>query len=98
MTVLAAEAKASTSLVLRMTRAILGHAPIGEYYSRFLPDEDPACPCGEAALETRDHILNHCRRRGEDYFHGPARTLPALIRFLERFPWAFSFRPKDGVG
>ena len=81
-----------------MTRAILGHAPIGEYYSRFLPDEDPACPYGEAALETRDHILNHCRRRGVDYFYGPARTLPALIRFLERFPWAFSFRPKDGVG
>ncbi|KJA25422.1 hypothetical protein HYPSUDRAFT_199940, partial [Hypholoma sublateritium FD-334 SS-4] len=91
-------AKASTSLVSRMTRAILGHAPIGEYYSRFLPDEDPACPCGEAALETRDHILNHCRRRGVDYYYRPARTLPALIHFLERFPWAFSFRPKDGVG
>ncbi|KJA13170.1 hypothetical protein HYPSUDRAFT_1080581, partial [Hypholoma sublateritium FD-334 SS-4] len=53
-------AKVSTSLVSRMTRAILGHAPIGEYYSRFLPDEDSACPCGEVAFETRDHILNHC--------------------------------------
>ncbi|KJA13751.1 hypothetical protein HYPSUDRAFT_209278 [Hypholoma sublateritium FD-334 SS-4] len=87
-------AKASTSLVSRMTQAILGHAPIGEYYSQFLPDEDRACPCGEAALETRDHILNHCHRRGVDYFYGLARMLPALIRFLKHFPWAFSFRPK----
>ncbi|KAI0073747.1 hypothetical protein K474DRAFT_1573738, partial [Panus rudis PR-1116 ss-1] len=38
-----------------------GHAFIGEYYQRFVPTEDVACPCG-FPLQTRKHILLDCPR------------------------------------
>jgi len=46
----------------QVTRLITNHAPIGEHRKRFFPNEPTACPCGQAPLETRDHILYNCER------------------------------------
>ena len=52
----------SISLCARATRAILNHAPIGEYRARYSPHETTACPCGQWDIETRLHILTECLR------------------------------------
>lgn len=44
-----------------VTQCRTGHAFTGEYYSRFVPTEDVACPCG-THLQTRKHILLECPR------------------------------------
>ena len=49
-------------LYVRATRAIVNHAPIGEYHLRFFPNEDFSCPCGNYLIETRHHILYKYRR------------------------------------
>jgi hypothetical protein len=33
---------------------------IGEYYLRFVPSEDPACPCDHNTLQTAPHVLYEC--------------------------------------
>ena len=40
-------------LCARATRAILNHAPIGEFRQRFFPAECIQCPCGHCQVETR---------------------------------------------
>ena len=56
---LPALANKSTAFVARFTRAVLNHAPIGEYYERFHIEEDVMCQgCGRR--ETRNHILTGC--------------------------------------
>lgn len=40
-------------------RSCGGHALIGEYYSTFVPAEDPSCPCHEP-IQTREHIIASC--------------------------------------
>ncbi|KAF5317465.1 hypothetical protein D9758_018045 [Tetrapyrgos nigripes] len=52
----------------RITQCRTGHGFIGEYYKRFIPDENVDCHCGEA-LQTRDHILCSCP------FYEPHRDL-----------------------
>jgi len=41
------------SLCTRATRAIINHAPIGEYCLRFFPREDFSCPCRNYPIEIR---------------------------------------------
>ena len=43
----------------RLIQCRTGHAFIGQYYKRFVPDESEACRCGER-LETRNHIFQEC--------------------------------------
>jgi len=43
----------SVTLCARATRAILNHAPIGEYRQRFFPAECTQCPSGHCQVETR---------------------------------------------
>jgi len=43
----------SNSLCVRVTRAIMNHASIGEYRLKFFPHEDFSCPCGIYPIETR---------------------------------------------
>ena len=52
----------SNSLCTRATRAIINHAPIGEYYLRFFPREDFSCPYSLYPIESRQHILYDCKR------------------------------------
>ena len=105
---LPALANKSNVFVARFTRAVLNHAPIGEYYERFHIDEDVMCQgCGRR--ETRNHILtgciwSNCRRytrrdKGREF---DVDTIPGLIKFLELNPHVFSFkeqvRNRQGVG
>ena len=59
---LTALAGKSNAFVARFTRAILNHAPIGEYRDRFnLLEEGELLLCPECLWrETREHILNGC--------------------------------------
>jgi len=43
----------SNSLCARASRAIINHAPIGEYYLRFFPQEEFKCLCGQYPIEMR---------------------------------------------
>jgi len=52
----------SNTLCARVTRAIMNHAPTGEYQLRFFPREPFACSCGEYPIKSRNHILHNCRR------------------------------------
>jgi len=44
------------------TRMTTGHAPIGEYRQRFFPQLPTSCPCGEAEVQTQEHIIIECDR------------------------------------
>lgn len=46
----------------RIVQARTGHAYTGEFRRRFALDEPYTCPCDNATLETREHILIHCPR------------------------------------
>ena len=43
----------SNSLCARASRAIINHAPIGEYHLRLFPQEKFECLCGQYSIETR---------------------------------------------
>ena len=67
-----------------------------EYYRRFVPSESPECPCGEAPIQTHDHILidcplydgarSHLRRASRSLciptLLGTYKGLKAVARFL----------------
>ncbi|KAI6118512.1 hypothetical protein EDD16DRAFT_1480951, partial [Pisolithus croceorrhizus] len=36
-----------------------GHAFLGEYFSSFVPPENPSCPCG-VPIQTREHMITSC--------------------------------------
>jgi len=55
----------SNFLCVRATRAIVNHAPIGEYRLRFFPRKDFKCPCSDYFIETRCHILYNCKRHNK---------------------------------
>jgi hypothetical protein len=79
-----------------MTQVRTGHAFVGDYYKRFVPTEDTACPCG-ADPQTRAHVLQDCPIYDEhrhiledevpdlnlaDLF-GTNNGISALARFIE---------------
>jgi len=43
----------------RLLQCRTGHSYSGEYYRRFFPSADPACPCGEPT-QTREHVIQSC--------------------------------------
>ncbi|TRM55328.1 hypothetical protein BD626DRAFT_470173 [Schizophyllum amplum] len=55
----------------------------GDYYARFVPSESPACPCGDAAIQTRDHILAECHlyERGRHHLRSvsPSISTPIIL-------------------
>jgi len=80
----------TNSLCARFTHMTMGHAPIGEYRQRFFPNLPTSCPCGEAEVQTREHIIMECD------LHNPS-TCPcniiinSFVHFLADNPGAFSF-------
>ena len=72
------------------TRAITNHAPIGEYYLRFFPNEDFKCPCGNYPIESRKHIL-HEYMRFNRYWNPRRDSLSHFTMFLIANPNAFAF-------
>ena len=72
------------------TRAITNHAPIGEYYLRFFPNEDFKCPCSNYPIESRKHILHECMRFNR-YWNPRRDSLSHFTMFLIANPNAFAF-------
>ena len=81
----------SNSLCARASRAIINHAPIGEYRLRFFPQEEFKCPCGLYPIETRRHVLHKCKRYN-NYWNPRWDTIAHFTLFLEFNSSAFSFR------
>ena len=77
----------SNSLCARASRAIVNHAPTGEYRLRFFPNETFHCPCGSYPIETRRHILHDCN----NYWNPRRDSISHFILFLEFNSSAFSF-------
>jgi len=73
---------------LRVTRAIVNHASIGEYRLRFFPGEDFKCLYGDYAIETRCH---DCKRYNK-YWNPRRDIISHFTLFLEYNSSAFLFR------
>ena len=80
----------SNSLYARTTRAIINHAPIGEYCLHFFPNEDFSCPCSDYLIESRCYILHDCRRFN-NYWNLRRDVISHFVSFLEFNSNAFSF-------
>ena len=80
----------SNSLCARASRAIVNHAPIGEYCLTFFPREEFKCPCSLYPVESRRHILHECKRYN-NYWNLRRDTLSHFMLFLEFNSSAFSF-------
>ena len=72
----------------RFCRAILGHAPISEYYRRFNIPETHECECG-CPVQTRHHIFTHCGVL--DTLDRAPKFARELVGFLVTNPTAFGF-------
>lgn len=88
----------SKSTCARLTRALVAHAPTGEYRSRFFPQEPTSCPCDPVLnpFQTRHHILYHCPRYErpaffEDLIRQAKDPIDLLYEFIDANPLAFSF-------
>ncbi|KAI0762951.1 hypothetical protein C8Q74DRAFT_1207688, partial [Fomes fomentarius] len=96
----------SNSLCARLVRCLTDHSPIGAYRLRFFPDQPTACTCEHPELQTRRYIFDLCTHyprparhaRWDDYMDEPD-PFPLIIRFLEKYPTAFTFEdaPPTGV-
>ena len=80
----------SNSLYARATKAIVNHAPIGEYRLRFFPREDFSCPYGVYPIESRQHILHECKKFN-NYWNYRRDMIGHFLLFLELNNSAFSF-------
>jgi len=80
----------TNSLCTRFTHMTTGHAPIGEYRQRFFPHLPTSCPCGEAEVQTREHIIMECDRHDPSTRPGNI-IINSFIHFLADNPEAFSF-------
>jgi len=72
----------SNSLCACSSRAIMNHAPIGEYRLRFFPKEEFTCPCSNYLIETRQHILHECKRFN-NYWNLRRDTIAHFMLFLQ---------------
>ena len=80
----------SNSLCAHSTRAIMNHAPIGEYQLKFFPNEEFAYPCGFYSIESRRYILHECKRFN-NYWNPRRDTIAQFMLFLQFNSSAFSF-------
>ena len=86
---------ASNSLIARLVRTVLNHAPIGSYRRRFFPFEETNCLCLRHPLEDRDHIFRNCPLYRRENIQNQS-TLAGVVEFLQNNPKAFSFeKPTD---
>jgi len=80
----------SNLLCTHAARAIINHAPIGEYRLRFFPSMDFSCPCNNYPIKSRRHILYECCRFNR-YWNPRRDTLNHFMMFLTANPNAFVF-------
>jgi len=66
-----------------------GYTPIGEYQQQFFPNSPLNCSCGQAELQTQEHIVMHCP------LHNSTRpyniVINSFVHFLNNNPSAFCF-------
>ena len=80
----------TNSLCTYFTHMTTSHAPIGEYRQRFLPHLPISCLCGEAEVQTREHIIMECNTH--DLSIRPCNIIiNSFVYFLADNPSAFSF-------
>lgn len=83
-------------ITARAARAILNHAPTGEFRTRFFPDEPTSCNDCQV-YQTRAHILNKCtryvrkQRNFLEFLKNSSNPGEALFTFLDSNPSAFTF-------
>jgi len=79
----------TNALCTWFTHMTTDHAPIGEYRQRFFPNSPLSCSCGQAELQTREHIVMHCP------LHSSTRPcniiINSFVHFLNNNPSAFCF-------
>ena len=80
----------SNSVCARFTRMMLEHASIGEYWQRFFPNTPIQCPCGEADIEMREHIVMQCRRYDTSFCPRDIR-ISSFVEFIIGNPTLFCF-------
>ena len=97
------------SLCARATRAIVNHAPIGEYRLKFFSREDFLCLCGLYPIKSQQYILYNCKRFN-NYWNlrrDLSRSLMVdfilfslftLFYFTFLFPFNFLFLEQLGLG
>jgi len=66
----------SNSLCTRTTRAIVNHAPIGEYQLKFFSIEEFTCPCGVYLIESSPLVICLCR------------GIAVILKMLLRVEWS----------
>ena len=81
------------TLCARATRAILNHAPIGEYRQCFFPAECTQCLCGHCQVETWWHIFANCPRFAHSPLIDPSSFVKDFVDFLKKHPGVFAFPP-----
>jgi len=77
-------------LCARATRAIINHAPIGEYQLRFFSREEFIYPCSLYPIKSRQHILHECKRFN-NYWNPRRDLIGHFTLFLEFNSNAFTF-------
>ena len=80
----------SNSLCTRAMKAIVNHAPIGEYKVRFFLRKEFKCSCSLYPIKLRQHILYEYKRFNR-YWNLRRDTLSHIILFLEFKSSAFAF-------
>ncbi|KAK0491855.1 hypothetical protein EDD18DRAFT_1015918, partial [Armillaria luteobubalina] len=84
----------------RLVQCRTGHCFAGEYYSRFVPQEDIQCPCIEH-LQSQEHIIRDCPRYDghREGLHKVSRDLylPDILGTTEGIGALASFLEKSGA-
>lgn len=80
----------SNTLTARLAHSVTGHAPIGEYRSRFFPLEPTSCRCG-FPLESVRHVYRDCPLFERESRPGRQVRYQWLTTFLESNAGAFAF-------
>ena len=80
----------SNLLCARATRAIVNHAPIGEYQLRFFFQKEFKCLYGLYYIESRHHILHECKCFN-NYWNLNRKSIAHFTLFLEFNSSTFSF-------
>ena len=85
----------SVTLCARATRAILNHAPIGEYRQCFFPAECTQCLCGYCQVETQQHIFTNCLRFAHSSLIDTSPSVKDFVDFLKKYSGTFAFSPQE---
>ena len=80
----------SVTLCARATRAILNHAPIGEYKQCFFPAEYTQCPCGHCHVKTCQHIFVNKGLWANQGQIDPFSLVKNFINFLKKYLSVFT--------